>query len=121
MTDVLQQIINSDFTMVSVPAMGGTNLVQCNKSKNVHKFIHTGKNYVIELPDTRTILNVKCELAALNAADMKIRSVFINGEKNFDCDDFIFSYEYENFDAIHYTSFGYREKCIVYVSIDDLF
>jgi hypothetical protein len=121
MADELQQIINPDFTTVYVPAICGTNIVQCNKSKNVYKFIHTGKNYVIELPETRTILNVKCELAALNAADMKIISVFVNGAKNFDCEDYIFSYEYEHFDAIHYTSFGYREKCIVYVSIDDLF
>ena len=116
-----QEIVNPDFTTVYVPAMGGTNMVQCNKSREVCKFIRTGKHYVIELPDTQTILNVQCTGTGINAADMKIVSVFVNSKRNLDDEDYVFSYQYEHFDAIHYTSFGYREKCKVYISVDDLF
>ena len=116
-----QEIINPDFTEVFVPAMAGINMVRCNKSTDVYKFIKTGKRYVIELPDTQTILNVECTYSAVRAADMKIRSVFINDKRNPDDEGYIFSYKYEHFDSINYSSFDYREKCIVYVSIDDLF
>jgi hypothetical protein len=116
-----QEIVNPNFTTVYVPAMGRTNMVQCNKSGEVRKFIRTGKKYVIELPDTQTILNVECTGTGINASDMKIVSAFINGKKNLDDEDYVFSYQYDHFDSIHYTSFGYREKCKVYISVDDLF
>jgi len=116
-----QEIINPDFTEVFVPAMAGINMVRCNKSTDVYKFIKTGKRYVIELPDTKTILNVECTYSAVRAADMKIRSVFINSKRDKDSDGCTISYQYEHFDTINYTSFTYREKCIVYVSMDDLF
>ena len=116
-----QEIVNPDFTSKSCVLMKGKNMVKCNKSDDVYKYIKTGTKYVIELPDTKTILNVKCTYAAIRAADMKIESVFVNAEKKLDDEDYTFSYQYENFDSIHYTSFSYREKCIVYISVDDLF
>jgi hypothetical protein len=117
----MTEIINPNFTEVYIPSIAGVNMVRCNKSSDVHKFIKTGKRYVIELPKTKTILNVECTGAAFRAADMKIKSVFVNDKKNPDDEDYTFSYQYENFDSIYYTSFDYREKCIVYISIDDLF
>jgi hypothetical protein len=116
-----QEIVNPDFTRVIVPTMAGKNMIRCNNSSDVYKFIRTGKKYVIELPDTKTIINVKCTFAAIRAADMQIESVFVNSEKKLDDEDCTFSYQYEHFDSVHYSSFGYREKCIVYISIDDLF
>jgi hypothetical protein len=116
-----REIINPDFTTVYVPEMGGINMVQCNKSGEVRKFIRTGTHYVIELPDTQTILNVECSGTGINAADMKIVSAFINSKRSLDDEDYVFSYQYEHFDAIHYTSFNYREKCKVYISVNDLF
>jgi hypothetical protein len=117
----VQEIINPDFTMVYVPETAGTNMVRCNKAGNVHNFIKTGKKYVIELPDTKTILNVQCTYAAIRAADMRIITAFINGKRDHDSEDCTISYQYEHFDSIHYTSFAYREKCNVYISVDDLF
>jgi hypothetical protein len=116
-----QEIINPDFAMVYVPDACGKNMVKCNKSGEVRKFIQTGKRYVIELPDTKTILNVVCTGTGINAADMRIKLAFVNAKRDLDDEEYTFSYQYEHFDSVHYTSFGYREKCIVYISIDDLF
>jgi hypothetical protein len=116
-----QEIVNPQFSEAFVPEISGKNMVRCNKSSDVYKFIKTGKRYVIELPATKTILNVECTFAAIRAADMKIKSVFVNGKKSDDDEEYTFSYQYEQFDSIYYTSFAYREKCIVYISVDDLF
>jgi hypothetical protein len=117
----VQEIINADFTMAYVPETDGINMVKCNKMEDVYNFIKTGKKYVIELPDTKTILNVQCTYAAIKAADMKIITAFINGKRDHDSEDCTISYRYEHFDSIHYTSFSYREKCNVYISVNDLF
>jgi hypothetical protein len=115
-----QEIINPNFTPVSNKIIKGINMIQCNKSSDVYKFIRKGKKYVIELPESKTILNVECTYSAIKEADMKINSVYINDNCDSEFDEYIFSYQYENFDSIHYTSFSYREKCIVYISINDL-
>lgn len=120
MTDK-QEIVNPCFTEEFVPNFIGKNMVKCNKSSNVYKFIKTGNKYVIELPDTKRILNVECTYAAFRAADMRIKSDYIDGKKNPDEEEYTFSYQYDKYDSIHYTSFAYREKCNVYISVDDLF
>jgi hypothetical protein len=117
----VQEITNPDFTSKTCVLMGGKNMVQCNKSSDTYKFIKTGKNYVIELPDTKTILTVKCTYAAIRAADMYIITAYVDGKRDPSSETCTISYQYENFDSIHYTSFSYREKCLVYISIDDLF
>jgi hypothetical protein len=116
-----QDIINPDFTSKTCVLMDGKNMVQCNKSSDAYKFIKTGKNYVIELSDTKTILTVKCKYAAIRAADMYIVTAYVDGKRDPSSETCIISYQYENFDSIHYNSFSYREKCVVYISIDDLF
>jgi hypothetical protein len=120
MTDQ-QEIVNPDFVSKTSSFMECKNMVRCNKSANVYKFIKTGKNYVIEFPNTNTILNVTCTFAAIRAADMKIITAYVDGKRDCDSEDCTVSYQYENFDQMHYTSFAYREKCIVYMSIDDAF
>jgi len=117
----VQEITNPDFNSKTCVLMGGKNMVQCNKSSDTYKFIKTGKNYVIELPDTKTILTVKCTYAAIRAADMYIITAYVDGKRDPSSETCTISYQYENFDSIHYTSFSYREKCLVYMSIDDLF
>jgi len=116
-----QEIINPNFTQLFVPAVGGINMVKCNKSREVYKYIKVGRNYVIELPDTNTILNVVCKFSALNSADMTILSASVDAVRDRELDDFTVSYQYDEFDSIHFTSFNYRERCNLYVSIDDLF
>jgi hypothetical protein len=117
----MTEIINPNFTELYIPDVAGVNMVRCNKSSDVYRFIKAGTKYVIELPDTKKILNVLCTGAGFRAADMRIKSEFINGKINPDEEEYTFSYEYDSFDSIHYTSFAYKEKCIVYISIDDLF
>ena len=119
MTDAIQ-ITNPNLETKSSVLMVGTNLIQCNKCPDVYKHIKTGKKYVIELPATNTILNVTCTFAAIRAADMKINSCTVNGIEDNDSHDCTFSYEYENFDSVHYSSFSYREVCIVYMSVNDM-
>jgi hypothetical protein len=116
-----QQIVNPDFQQVFIPAIAGINMIQCNKSSDVYKFIRTGGKYVIEIPDIKTILNVECTYAAIRAADMRIISEYINGKKCSDNSNCTISYQYEQFDTIHYSSFDYREKCKLYISVDNLF
>jgi len=116
-----QEIINPNFNAKTCSLKEGQNMVQCNKSSAVYKFIKTGKKYVIELPDTKTILNVECTFAAIRAADMQIITAFVDGKRDHDSEDCTFSYQYENFASVHYSSFKHREKCIVYISVDDLF
>jgi hypothetical protein len=116
-----QEIINPKYTQLFVPTVGGINMVKCNKSREVYKYIKVGRYYVIELPDTKTILNVVCKFSALNSADMTIQSAYVNAKRDSEFDDYTVSYQYDEYDSIHYTSFNYREKCNLYVSIDDLF
>lgn len=116
-----QEIVNPNFDSKTCSLKEGQNMIQCNKSGDVYKFIKAGKNYVIELPDTKTILNVNCTGAGIRAADMKIIKAFVDGERDYDSETCTFSYQYETFDSVNYTSFKYREKCVVYISVDDLF
>lgn len=118
---MIQEITNPQFDSKTSVLMDGKNMVRCNKSSDVYKHIKTGKKYVIEFPDTKTILNVECTYAAIRAADMKIISAFVDGKPDHDSEDCSISYQYEPFDSMNYTSFAYREKCIVYISVDDLF
>ena len=115
-----QEITNPQFDSKTNVLIEGKNMIQCNKSSDVYKHIKTGKRYVIELPDTKTILNVECTYAAIRAADMKITSAFVDGKPDYGIKDCTVSYQYEPFDSMNYSSFAYREKCIVYMSVDDM-
>jgi hypothetical protein len=91
----------------------GKTFTQCNFGKNVYKSIETDQKYVIELVDSGLFLCATCTFVGINACDMKITSVMKNN-KDLDEDEFYISYDYSNYDSIYYTSFAYREKCIVY-------
>jgi hypothetical protein len=117
----MTSIINPNFSSVTNDLMHLSNAVKCNFSKNVHAFIKAGNKYAIELPATNEIINVICTGKGLNAADMKIHSHFINGEKNPDEEQYTFSYKYDSFGAIHFASFKYLQECNLYISVDDMF
>jgi len=116
MTEI-QEVPNPLFYNKTCPFIDDKKMIQCNKGPYICK---TGKKYVIELPDSKTILFVECTYAAINAADMKILSIYIDGVQKYDKEDYTISYQYKNFDSIHYRSFAYRERCILHVFIDDL-
>jgi hypothetical protein len=98
------------------PEVIGVNgvMVRCNYTKDVYKHIETGKHYVIELPNIKTVLNVKCSFAACRAADMYIETAIVNGKRDYSSETCTISYNYDNFDSIYYTSFNAPDKCIIY-------
>jgi len=114
------QIINADFTCANDEKFHIVNAIRCNNDSNVSRFIQTGKKYTFVLPDSNQIINVVCGFKALNAADMKIKSHFINGVKNEDEEEYRFSYNYSSYDKLHFSSFAYKEDCIVYLSLNDI-
>lgn len=114
-------VINPNFDSVKNTLMHCENAVKCNKSPNVDRFIRAGIKYVFELTATNEILNVICTGKGFRAADMQIMSHYINGEKNPDEEQYTFSFPYESYDKIHFSSFQYFEPCNIYVSVDDMF
>lgn len=114
------QVINLEVDNEVNKFMNCVNIVRCNISVSVENFINLNCKYVIELPDTKEILNVICTGKGTRGADMRIKSMMKNGIIDTEFDEYTISYQYEYFDSIHFTSFSYREKCIVYISINDL-
>jgi hypothetical protein len=110
----MSEIVNPNFNGTSSAIMDGKNLIRCNRSSDVYKYINTGQKYIMVLPDSKTVLNVECTFAAIRAADMKIITAFVDGKEDHDSETCTFSYQYENYDSVHYSSFAYREKCLVY-------
>lgn len=108
--EILKSILNEKDTI----CMNGTTYVRFNYDADVHKHIKTGTNYLVELPDTKTYINVICTFKAIAYCDMKIISKFIDGVQDHDDDDHLFSYMYTDIDKINFTSFAYKEKCFLY-------
>jgi hypothetical protein len=94
--------------------MGSEILVQCNNNTSVYNSMTTGKKYVIELPDIKTVLLVICDYAAIRAADIRVITEIIDGVIGQDDAGYYISYQYDNFDSINFTSFTRRDKCIIY-------
>ena len=113
-------VINPNLDSITNTLMHCANAVKCNKSPNVEMFIRAGIKYVFELTGTNEILNVICTGKGIRAADMRILSHYINEIKNPDEEQYTFSFPYENYDKIHFSSFKYFEPCNIYVSVDDI-
>jgi hypothetical protein len=114
-------IINPNFKSVTSDFMYITNALQCNYSKNVEVFVRTGTKYVFEFPDTNEIVNVVCTGKGIRAADMRIKSHFIDGKINPDEEEYTFSFPYDSYDKINFASFSHKDAVNVYVSLNDLF
>ena len=93
-------------------------LVKINNDSNIKIKLKIDNQYYIYFPNTNVLVYVKCTLKAVNAANFQILKTVENGIVVIDCEDYIFNYEYEHFDKVHYTSFSYREKCEIYSEID---
>ena len=89
--------------------------IKCNHNKDVENCIVLGKRYLFEFPETNRIIIVVCSFKGVNACDMKIISSFVNEIKLHDDDDYIFKYNYTDVDKIHFTSFSYKESCVLYM------
>ena len=114
------QIINPLFETIEDNFTDSTNIICINNSSNVRKFMKVGTKYTIELPQTKTTLNVVCTFIAFRASSMKIMSIMQNDEPVLAFTDCTINYEYAHFDSIHFRSFAYRENCIMYASINDI-
>jgi hypothetical protein len=110
--EILKSVLNEkDFLCINA-----SNYVRFNYDADVHKHVKTGTNYLVELPDTKTYINVVCIFKETAYCDMKIISKFIDGVQDHADDDFSFSYWYEDVDKINFTSFAYKETCFLYKS-----
>lgn len=89
-------------------------LIKINNSENVYYYINKGENYIMHLTESDTLLYLLCSFRGLRACDMKIIKCIQNNKNDSTSLDHTFSYQYENYNAVHYTSFKYREKCDLY-------
>jgi hypothetical protein len=95
-------------------------LVKINKSNNVENFIFKDNIYVFHLINDNTYVYTECRGKAIRGADMriikKIKDNIVDNTEN----DYIFSYNYENYDKIHFNSFNYMEDCNIYASVESI-
>jgi hypothetical protein len=112
------QIINPNFETKRFDFVDGSNYVKCNHSKDVEHHIYLGKKYLFEFPESNRFVNVVCTFKAMRACDMKIISTFVDGIKVDDDEEYTFSYCYDDFYKIHFTSFSYKEPCVLYMSLN---
>jgi hypothetical protein len=96
----------------------GLNYVKCNDNNDVEKHIYLGKKYLFEFPETNRFVSVICSFKGINACDMKIISTFVYDIKIEDDDEYTFSYNYTDFDKINFTSFSFKEPCVLYKALD---
>lgn len=91
------------------------NIYQININKNIKNYFRKDALFYFYLPNKNIILYVKCYYAAINAADMEIIYTIKNNIIDESTSGFFLSYNYENFDTINYTSFAYKEKCLIFI------
>lgn len=91
-----------------------TGLIKINKDQNVDKFLKTGTEYYMYLPKSDRLIHVKCLGIGFRAADLQILSTIKNGKQIRTDEGAVFGYQYENFDAVHFDSFKFRETCELY-------
>jgi hypothetical protein len=82
-----------------------------HKSENNVK---TNSKYIIVLPKKDILLLVVCEHKALLSADMKIIAIKKNDRFLCDSIDCTISYNYNNYNKIHFDSFFEYENCLIY-------
>jgi len=91
------------------------NIYQINKTKNIKHYFRKDALFYFFLPNKNIILYVKCIYPAINAATMEIIYSIKNNVIDESRSGFFLSYNYENFDSINYTSFSYKEKCLIFI------
>ena len=95
-----------------------SNYIVCNYDDSVERFIVNDKKYLFEFPDSNRFVSTVCAFKAIRACDMKIISTYVNGTEVPEDDEYTFSYVYADLDKINFTSFSYKERCIIYMSLN---
>ena len=91
------------------------NLIQINKTRHVQQYFSKNKLFFFVLPNLNKTLYVKCDFAAIRAADMEIiYAIKDDGIIDESQKGSFFPYKYENFNSIYYTSFSKKEECLIY-------
>ena len=91
-----------------------TGLIKINKDRNVDRFLKINAEYYMYLTQSDSLIHVKCIGVGIRGADLKILSTTKNGKSIKADEGSVFGYQYEHFDAVHFNSFEYREKCEIY-------
>jgi hypothetical protein len=84
--------------------------VKINKSNNVENFIFKDNIYIFHLINDNTYVFTQCRVKAIRGADMRIIKKIKNNIVDNSENDYVFSYNYQNYDKIHFNSFNYMEE-----------
>jgi hypothetical protein len=79
------------------------------------KYILPGRIYIFELPNLNIIIRARCGFKAIKAADMKILECIEKDKEKEEYKNHWFSYEFDKYDTIYFTSYNKKEPCNVYM------
>ena len=94
--------------------------VKINKSNNVENFMFKDNIYIFHLINDNNYVFTQCREKGIRGADMRIIKSIKNNIIDNSENDYVFSYNYQNYDKIHFNSFNYMEECDVYTSINSI-
>ena len=89
-------------------------LTKINSERDACFYINAGGKYILHLKQTTRYIFVKCSGKAIRAADMEILFLIKDGKKDLKDSTCTVSYNYENYNKMHYDSFKYYEDCDAY-------
>lgn len=98
----------------------GKGLVKINTNNRVDCRLKCGAKYVMHLPETDEVVDLVCRGIAIRAADLTILKHTKKGmpvTSDLNC---TFGYQFEHYDAVHFASFQYRQKCDLY-ALEDIY
>jgi hypothetical protein len=93
-----------------------SSFIKLNRSGvKVESFMRKGNKYIFHLPESNIFLYVICDFKGYRQSDMIIIDCIKNGVQYVSYKDYMFSYNYENFDWINFMSFSKKEHCDIYL------
>ena len=101
-------------TMIEHPVPKGLTLTKFKSERDACFYINAGGEYILHLKQTNRYVFVKCTGKAIRAADMQIMFLIKDGKKDETDSTCTVSYNYENYNKMHYDSFKYYEDCDAY-------
>jgi len=100
---LLEQILNLRRINLPSPSIDMSTIIQLDKI------------YILVLPETNTVINVKCTSKALTFAHLEIEKIWFNGELKEEYAKHNICYLYESFDKIYFTQYNDEsERCYIY-------
>ena len=100
--------------MIEHPIPQGLGLTKINSERDACFYVNAGGKYILHLKQTNRYIFVKCSGKAIRAADMEILFLIKDGKKDLKDSTCTVSYNYENYNKMHYDSFKYYEDCDAY-------